>query len=136
MEIRGSAVEDATQDLILSVTAKDIRNASSKNPSNCVVAKACRRQENLEAIIHVSRVYLRNGGKNWIRYILPKSLRGEIIAFDRGGKVYPGDFILMAPKASEKLGTYPAYGKRTGKGNVKRKPVFVTGIRPAMLAKK
>jgi hypothetical protein len=136
MDIRGSSVEDATQDMMLKVTNSDIKGATKKAPSKCAIARACKRQENVEAIIHITRVYLRNGGKNWVRYILPKALRGEIIAFDRGGKFLPGEFVLMAPKNQEKLGSIRRKVRSNKRATLRRKPVYMSGIRISLEVKK
>ena len=97
-------VTDATEDITLTILPTDIIGADLKTPGNCVAARACRRQENLEARIHITRVYLRNGGTVWTRYIVPTNLRTEIIAYDRGGAFVPGTYHLKAPKSAEKLG--------------------------------
>ena len=108
-------VVDATTDITLTILPTDVVGADLKAPGNCVAARACRRQENLEARIHITRVYLRNGGTVWTRYIVPTNLRTEIIAYDRGGAFVPGTYQLKAPKSTEKLGV-----KRSIKGGHKK----------------
>jgi hypothetical protein len=99
-------VIDATKDLTLVVTNKDIMKANLKSPSNCAAARACRRQTGHEARIHISRVYIKeNGGDIWVRYITSHNLRDEIISFDRGGSFLPGTFHLRRPEPSRKLGS-------------------------------
>mgnify|MGYP003138584284 CR=1 FL=1 len=134
MQVYGSSVKDAEEDLLLTITPGDVREASPLDPTNCAIAKACRRQEQLEALIHITRVYLRNGGKDWVRYVLPNSLRGEIIAHDRGGVFKPGSYVLMAPSKSEKLGGHRGI-KRQKKpsGKLRRKPIYTGDIRPSMV---
>tara|TARA_R100000306_G_C4281676_1_gene95404 strand:- start:125 stop:541 length:417 start_codon:yes stop_codon:yes gene_type:complete len=130
MKLKGNKVVDATKDLVLIVMQKDVDFASRKKNHSCAVAKACARQEKMEALIHLTRVYLRNGEEHWTRYILPPSLRGELIAFDRGGTFIPDTYVLLAPKKSEKLGSH-AGGKR-GKDNpnsLRKKPTYVKDIR-------
>ena len=134
MQVYGGSVKDAKEDLLLTVTPGDVREASPLDPSNCAIAKACRRQEKLEALIHITKVYLRNGGKDWIRYIIPHALRGEIIAHDRGGAFMPGNYILRAPFNTEKIGhRRSSKRKKRGTGKLRRKPIYTSGLRPSMI---
>ena len=130
MEIRGNKVVDATKDLVLIVMQRDVDFANKKKNHSCAVAKACARQEKMEALIHLTRVYLRNGKDHWTRYILPPSLRGELIAFDRGGTFIPDTYVLLAPTKTTKLGSH-SISKR-GKDNpnsLRKKPAYVKDIR-------
>jgi hypothetical protein len=130
MNIKGNKVVDAKSDLVLIVLARDIAHADRKKANRCVIAKACSRQEKMEAVIHLTRVYLRNGEDHWKRYILPQSLRGELIAFDRGGAFIPGTYVLDAPKGGTRLGKHKS-GKR-GKMNassLRKKPTYIKDIR-------
>ena len=128
MKIGNNKVVDAENDLILVILNKDIKKATKKNNRGCVVAKACNRQENVEALIHLTRVYLRNGGP-WTRYVLPGSLRGELIAFDRGGKFIPGTYVLKAPTEASKLGNHRGKSTEKKSGIIRAKPTYVTDIR-------
>jgi hypothetical protein len=128
MQLKGSAVEDAKHDLVLIILPRDIKFASKKNNMACVVAKACSRQEKMEALIHLTKMYLRNGG-NWIRYCLPPALRNELIVFDRGGAFVPGTYVLTAPRGVIRLGIKRKH-TRTGKlKRPRRKPQYVKDIR-------
>jgi hypothetical protein len=118
-------VTDATEDITLTILPTDIIGADLKTPGNCVAARACRRQENLEARIHITRVYLRNGGTVWTRYIVPTNLRTEIIAYDRGGAFVPGTYQLKAPKSTEKLGEKRSI-KRNERKESKNKKKYMT----------
>ena len=123
-------VVDAKDDLLLQIIPADIRTASTKKPETCAAARACKRQENLTARIHITRIYLkRNGDEIWTRYITPKSLRTEIIAFDRGGSMVPGKYLLKAPRKYERLGEYHPGKPKQNKAKNKRKRVMVKDIR-------
>lgn len=116
-------LRDATSHITLEILPKDIAAAHIKDPSGCVMAKACKRQLGREARIHLTRVYIKkNGGDTWIRYLVPSSLRGEIISFDRGGKFFPGRYVLSPPYKTAKLGA----DKRRGRTNPKKdgKPTY------------
>ncbi len=133
MEIRGNKVVDATKDLVLILMQSDVDLASRKKNHSCAVAKACARQEQMEALIHLTRVYLRNGKDHWTRYVLPPSLRGELIAFDRGGTFIPDTYVLLAPTKTQKLGKH--LGGKRGKHNpsaLRKKPAYVKDIRASL----
>jgi hypothetical protein len=117
--INHKKIRDARRDLVITVTVNDINSANTKDPSNCAIAKACERQEDVESRIHISRVYLKKGNKPWVRYMTPKSLRTEIIAFDRGGTFQAGNYILLAPKGRQKLGArnHPTRPRPQSDGN-------------------
>lgn len=131
-DIDGLPVIDATESVILRVTARDIRGASIKEPNQCAIARACRRVLHVkEARIHLSRMYLRTNDHNWVRYAVPKSARAEMIAFDRGGNIEPAEFKFDRVKPSDRLGKpNKSPRKSTGKpGNPLRKPHIVTNVR-------
>lgn len=109
-QIDGLPVFDAKKAISLTVTAKDVDNADPKRPNNCAVAIACRRSTQAKEVrVHLGRVYVRTNDQNWQRFITPRPMRSEIIAFDRGGNFEPGTFTLSAPQPSKK-----ATGKRQG----------------------
>ena len=108
--INGLPVLDAKAPLTLHILDKDCKNADNKNPADCVVARAIRRETRaIEARVHLGRVYVKTNKDHWTRYLTPKSMREEIIIFDRGGNFDPGEFELRAPPPSSL-----ATGKRQG----------------------
>jgi hypothetical protein len=113
MKIEGLPVKDAKTSVVLRITDGDVKKGRVKNPLECAAALACRRQLGAsEAQVHVTRTYVRfNGG--WTRYITPAALRSEIVAFDRGGRFEPGDYILkkMAPSKKKWRKTGPKLKK-------------------------
>lgn len=129
-DIDGLPVIDATESIILRVTARDIRAASIKEPNQCAIARACRRALHVkEARIHLTRMYLRTNDHNWVRYEVPRSARAEIIAFDRGGDFEPAEFIFGKVTPSQKVGTPRSKGKRVGTKPKIRKPHVVNNVR-------
>lgn len=125
-EIDGLPVIDAKEPLTLHVSKRDVAYAEVKEPNACAVARACRRELAVkEARIHLGRVYLRNNESNWVRYLTPKSMRDEIIAFDRGGAFEPGEFILAPPHPTKQLGKSTG-GRKPRRNNAKpRKPPHI-----------
>ena len=138
MKIDGIEVHDADKPLLLHIRNTDTKTGK-KNPSDCAAAKAAKRERGvLEARVFRSRTYLLKertspGGKTkkvWERYITPDALKGEIIAFDRGGEFEPDDYELQAPTKSQRLGAFVDGGSR-GKTKKKfRPPHTVKNIRP------
>ncbi len=109
-QIEGLPIFDAKKAIKLTVTKGDIRNADPKRPNSCAVAVACQRSTHAKEVrVHLGRIYVRTNDTNWQRFMTPKPMRDEIIAFDRGGKFEPGEFTLAPPQPSKK-----ASGKRQG----------------------
>ena len=134
MTIDGIEVRDALESLVLHIRTPDCKTGK-KDPQNCAAAKAAMREPGvILAKIYRTRSYLLKGtgkGRYWERFLTPDSLRGEIIAFDRGGEFDPGDYELPRPPNSMRIGVRHFQG-RTGKRATgkKRKPHVVRGIRP------
>lgn len=134
MKIKGIEVEDATNHLTVTVTKEDVRKGALKKADRCAAAQAIIRETGCEdARVHVARAYVKNNG-TWKRYFVPDSLRTEVVAFDRGGKFTPGDYILNpAPPSSQlRAERSPSISSRKKR---KRRIYHVTaGIRDHMKA--
>lgn len=108
-------VVDAKRPLRLTVSKNDCVRGDPKDPSQCALARAAKRELHvLEARVHLSRIYLRTNQHNWVRYVTPSRVRQEIVAFDRGGTFEPLTFDLKPAAAGERLGTPRRGGKATG----------------------
>lgn len=129
--IDGLPIIDAKKTITLTVTNRDINGADTKDPADCVAARACRRELHAtEARVHLGRVYIKTSPGAWTRYLTPPSLRQEIISFDRGGSFEPGDYVLHVPHPAKRL------GKRTGsaktyvrRGKKRASPTMVKNVR-------
>ncbi len=109
-QIDGRPIINATKPVTLEVNGKDIAKADRKEPLDCVVARACRRDLGAKEVrVHLTRIYIRFGDGGWQRFATPPSMRADIIAFDRGGTFPPGTFVLNPPPPSQR-----ATGKRKG----------------------
>jgi hypothetical protein len=109
MKINGIPVVDATKKVVIQISPKDIAKGDTKDPGACAAAQACMRQLGADmARVHIGRTYLKIGNK-WTRFHTSKPLRTEIIAFDRGGKFAPGEYVLGPCQPSKR-----ATGKRQG----------------------
>ena len=131
-QIDGLPVIDAKRSITLNVISRDISSASVKEPDNCAVAKACRRELHVaEVRVHLGRVYLRTNKANWVRYVTPKGMRDEIIAFDRGGRFQPGNFELTMPPGKRVTGSRQGgpNRKNSRSGKKRRSPHLINNVR-------
>ena len=129
-KLAGMPVKDATRPIRLEIQPKDITEAKRKNHGHCAAANACLRQLHCSDVrIHIARVYIRRRGGFWIRYETPKSLRTEIVAFDRGGSFAPGVHILRPFK---KRPRHKPSGPNSSKGTrdaLQRSAHIIAGVR-------
>ncbi len=135
-QIDGLPIIDSTRALRVTINKNDIAKADVKNPEDCVIARAVRREHHVKEVrVHLGRVYLRANEGNWVRYFTTRALRTEIIAFDRGGTFEPGEYSLKGVPPSHKLGAKrKAYAKKKVIGPKTRKkkrmtPHVVTNVR-------
>lgn len=134
-QIDGRPVFNAKKPITLTINANDIAKADRKEPLDCAVARACRRELHAKEVkVHLGRVYVRMNEGNWTRYLTPKPMRDEIIAFDRGGAFEPGTFTLPPPPPSKVAATGRRQGskpksKKRGAGQKRMKPHVVTNVR-------
>lgn len=100
MRIDGLPVRDAKRGLTLEVTEDDIRHSNPQDPAGCAAAVAVMRQEGVaKALVHLSKVYIKRK-TFWERFESPRSLRTEVVVFDRKGEFAPEEFELKAPHLS------------------------------------
>lgn len=108
--INGLPIVDAKKAVKLHVTKHDIDHANRKKPETCAFAQSCLRLKGVKEVrIHLSRAYLRSNDSNWQRFLVSDRLRSEIVAFDRGGRFAPGEYVLQRIPPSARL-----TGKRKG----------------------
>lgn len=128
--INGLPVVNAKKAIILKVNTADIKSAKTKDPSGCAAAVACRRQLGAtEARVHLGRTYVRYNGR-WERYITSSPLRDEVVAFDRGGRFEPGEYYLLRIQPSKAKGGKQGAVKYKKRGNKRKSPHFISGVRP------
>jgi hypothetical protein len=112
-------VKDAKRDLVLHITPADIKGSKPGDGDYCAVANALCRQEKFKtARVHKGVTYVMHTDGTVTRYKTPQSLYVELLIFDRGGRMEPGEHKLQAPRGSERLGHHekPKGPKaRTGK---------------------
>lgn len=129
--IDGIPVVNALESIKITITKRDIGEARRKKAAYCVAAKACKdKLACTDARVYLSRTYLRFNGE-WRRYMTPKTLRTELIAFDRGGAFQVGTFEFMPVAPSKRSGKQQGSKKRTpGEGVKHGKLRHLTGVRP------
>lgn len=126
-------VADGTKHVTVSVTSKDCSSAKERSFNRCAMAKACERQLHLDgAVIRPGVAYLVKGNLA-VRYLVPDSVRTEIVSFDRHGDFRPGDYTLSPICKSNRIGAPRATKKeiRLGRhsGNGVRPRGKTVGIR-------
>jgi len=129
--IDGLPVIDATHPLTIHVSRQDIRGSDPKRPDACAVARACKRELHcMDVRVHLSRIYIRANKTNWQRYIVPNSMRDEIVAFDRGGTFEPGAFVINPAYPSICLGVKHAPGPKKRPRQQTRQNHKLVNVRP------
>lgn len=113
--------KDATENIDILLKSEDIKMAKKRDPQHCAFACAVVRQlpDVSDAFFFKTTAWLRKTDDTLVRYDLPPSLRSEINAFDRGGKMSPGKFFLRVPS---KGNTLKAIKKRNKTKSRKREP--------------
>lgn len=98
------SVEDATKPIHVEVTPRDVSTSKRKAHAECAMAVACKRSMNLDGvIIATSRAYLIKGDEA-TRYNVPETVAREVVSFDRGASFEPGEYDLIPPSETDKLG--------------------------------
>lgn len=143
MEIAGLKVVDATKPLKITISKADVAKGDTKDPGACAAARAAVRSgECTEARVHIGRTYLKvktpSGRAAWRRYLTPKSLRTEIVAFDRGATFAPGEYTLVPLPPATRKARGTAHGSDTNKNNHRPKIARikhhkVSGVRHGLL---
>lgn len=129
-DIDGLPVFDAKRGMKLIVNKNDVDKADIKEPKDCAVARACRRKLHAKEVrVHLSRIYVKTNEGSWTRYFTPRAMRSEIIAFDRGGKFEAGEYHLLPPHPSNRLGKNKSRGPHLKKGKKRTKPHIIKDVR-------
>ncbi len=126
-QFEGAEVVDANTALLLKIKECDIKGSKKADASNCAAARALKREIGSEVRVYLTRTYIKIGTK-WQRFITPQSISREIVAFDRGAKFEPGEYVLSPPSKTQRLDHYRPSGKVSGKkpNSNGRKPRHVT----------
>ncbi len=138
MEINGKKVVDATRPMKISISKQDAKLGKTKDPGSCAAARAIIRSvvDAKAARVHLGRTYIEYPDK-WVRYRTPVALKLEIVSFDRGAECSytKGDFTLLAPTSTDRLGMRPKKptgktGSRKRRSHIARVNHQIEGVRP------
>lgn len=130
-QIDGLPIINAKRPIKLTITSNDVKGGDAKEPQDCVVERACRRELRAKEVrVHLARIYMRTSEGSWTRYFTPQQMRSEIIAFDRGGNFAAGEYHLGAISPSKATGkTQGAKAKHRKSGKKRQKPHVVADVR-------
>lgn len=116
--IDGLPVVDAPSRAAITFTVNkaDVKGSDKMNPRKCAAALALSREYHTEAIVHISRTYIKSEDKkSWIRYATPETIAREITSFDRGHSFEPGEYHVVPMAPAERLGAYKHQSGHSGK---------------------
>ena len=112
-------VKDADNQMIVNVTREDIAKSNIKDHKTCALAVCCQRSFHADGvIIGLTTAYIIKGNTAH-RFKLPGSIGREITSYDRGAGYDEGEYLLVPPCPSERLGAYRKSGpsgRSTGRG--------------------
>ncbi len=135
MKLEGLPVYDATEAIEFTVTKRDVAKGGIQAPESCAMALACKREHHSKDVrIHLKYSYVLEKD-HWTRYRTPASVSREIVAFDRGGSFDPGEYMLLPPYKSSRLGLPKTLSKRPRKRLSYTRYIHVTAnvrTRPAL----
>jgi hypothetical protein len=112
-------VVDADKQMVVNVTRADIAKSHMKNHKTCALAVCCQRSFEADGvIIGLTTAYIIKGDTAY-RFKLTGTISREITSFDRGAGYDEGEYLLVPPCPSERLGmrrqSGPS-GRSNGKG--------------------
>ena|SRR5579863_4573141 len=131
------SVKDAKEPIIVQVTKQDNNSAKVRDHKACAMAVACKRAEHADGVIvSVMTAYVIKG-TTATRYHLPESVSREVVSFDRDAGFQPGEYTMIPPCATSRLGAItggnnPERGKT---GKKARKHHKTVGIRTVLGSK-
>lgn len=129
-------IKDAVRPINIEVTRADADSRAVKNHRACAMAMACQRKLHLDGAIVSRAVAYLIKARTATRYSVPNSVTREIISFDRGAAFSPGDYYLLPPKNTARLGSRSERPSKDralpGNGKKRHKPHVTTNIRAAL----
>ena len=97
-------VVDARNKLLVHVGPQDVQQAVPLDAANCVMARACQREQEVDAVlVFPTRAYILQGTLA-TRFSVPESTTREIAILDRGGAVAPGEYFFAPPPPKARMG--------------------------------
>jgi len=123
------SVSDATVGLTVAVSLKDGKYALPGNPSQCALARACRRTKAADgAIIGLTYSYVILGQKA-TRFKTSEGVSREIVSFDRHKDFAVGSYRLSPVSQSNRLGLHRGVSTHPGNGGKIKRPALHRTVR-------
>lgn len=110
----GLIIKEAKTPVVLHVKLNDVKKAVRGSPTCCAFARAIRREYQVTNVFYKSTAYLQFGDM-LERYIMPPSMRIEVVSFDRSGRMGTGEYRLAPPSKSNTLKAQVKRDKRRGR---------------------
>ena len=98
-----TSIIDASRIAMVEVTERDSSSKAVKQHTACAMAVACKRKFNLDGVIISRSLAYLIKGKQARRFLLPESVKREIISFDRGSTFEPGLYELAVVSESLRM---------------------------------
>lgn len=130
-ETRGLKLTNATRPIIVGVAVDDILKSRTKNSKCCAFARAAKREPGVRAAYFFRSTAFLEFGDRMVRYDLPQAVQKEIVSFDRGGVMAPGQYELKPPRPSRNHVRRPAATRRALDRITASLPLVVNGKRAA-----
>lgn len=106
----GLPVVDAKKPIQIHVNDIDVKQSKRKSPTECVIAKACKRLFKAREVMILRRTaYVdlpgpgRGGRRQFKRFIIDRNVSEKIGVFDKTGQMDTGGFTLLPPSPSMTL---------------------------------
>ena len=120
-------VKDADKGMIVMVTREDVAKSNIKDHKTCALAVSCQRSFHADGvIIGLTTAYIIKGNSA-IRFKLPNSISREITSFDRGAGYDAGEYLLVPPCPSARLGVERTPGNNHRSGKAEKTFRHITG---------
>src|SRR5437764_115466 len=98
-------VIDARNKLLVHVSGQDVAGAVPRDAANCVMARACKREQEVDAVlVFPTRAYILQGTLA-TRFAVPESTTREIAILDRGGRPAAGNYFFAPPPPEGRIGS-------------------------------
>jgi hypothetical protein len=121
-------VQDADKQMVVNVTRADVAKSNIKDHKTCALAVCCQRTFHADGvIIGLTTAYIIRGNTAY-RFKLTGTISREITSFDRGAGYDEGEYLLVPPSPSARLGAVRQSGP-SGRSNGKGPKYFrhITG---------
>lgn len=113
-------VKDADHAMVVEVTKADVDHSNIKDHKTCALAVCCTRSFHADGvIIGLTTAYIIRGNTA-MRFMLNDSISREITSYDRGAGYDEGEYMLVPPSPSSRLGVPRTPASRTHGGGRKR----------------